>query len=220
MWCHQFPNPENARRVKVSLPSSPGIDSDWLRRLQISPFVDPPLPTLGQTVLVLYAEGIETNGYYLNLVNDTNPPLDKSSNQKDYYESIPGNKDSTISGDETKEIGGDLDETISGNTTQTTSGNEEHRTDGNIIIEGGQSITLKTDSGSSITLSAAGYVEIVDALGRRIRLGGAGGINNQWDLAGYPLTVVNSSSFTINGKEVAVVGATDSRGDTVVTRGY
>ncbi|BAY64989.1 hypothetical protein NIES22_50900 [Calothrix brevissima NIES-22] len=205
-------DPENKRRIKVSLPSSPQVQSDWLRRLSTSPNIDAPLPAIGMTVLVLFAEGVETNGYYLSLINQTNPPRDKESAQDDYSEAIPGNK--------VVEVGGNLDEVISGDTTQSTSGNEEHRTDGNILIECGQAITLRTDSGASITLSSAGYVEIKDVLGRRIRLGGVGGVNNQWDLAGYPLTVINATSFTINGKEVATVDATTNEGDVITNRGW
>lgn len=205
-------DPESKRRVKVSYPSSPQLQSDWLRRLSISPYVDAPLPAIGMTVLVLFAEGVETNGYYLSLINQTNPPRDKESVQDDYSEAIPGNK--------SIEVGGNLDQIIEGDKAQNISGNEEHRTDGNILIECGQGITLRTDSGASITLSSAGYVEIKDALGRRIRLGGVGGINNQWDLANYPLEIVNATSFTINGSEVATVGAVDSDSDQIINRGW
>lgn len=205
-------DPENRRRVKVALPSNPTLESDWLMRLSPYPFVDAPLPQIGQTVLILYADGIETNGWYLSVMNDTNPSRDKQDAIKDLSEEIPGNKDVSIKGDKTEAVEGSVETSIEGN--------EDHRTEGDIVVECGKALTLKTDSGASITLSSTGFVEIKDALNRRIRLGGPGGVTNQWDLAGFPLTVINASSFTINGQEVATLGAMDNDGDTLISKGW
>lgn len=204
-------DPENKRRVKVSSSSNPSTESDWLIRILPYPNIDPPLPEIGQTVHVDYIDGLETKGCYRTVMNDTNPSKDKKSAVNDHHESTPGNKDESIGGDHTVSIKGDRNETINGLWSL--------RADDYIQIECGSLLSLRTDSGASITLTSAGYVIIEDAQGRQIRLGGAGGFNTTWDLNNSPLNIINASSMTINSKEIATVGA-HTNNYIVVDRGW
>lgn len=210
---HQYPvlaivtntsDPENKRRIKVSLPSSPGLESDWLRRLLPYPQVDPPLPAVGQTVLILYVDGVETNGFYLSTVNATNPPRSKDSVQNDYSEGIPGNREIEIAGDD--------DLTVNQNVN--TSAGED------ITVKAGKSIRFQTDSGAYLELSEAGLVMLGDAFGHKWTLGGAGGNAWVWDANGASIQVVNASNYSINGHQIATVGAIDTHGDTITNRGW
>ncbi|BAY23709.1 hypothetical protein NIES2100_35010 [Calothrix sp. NIES-2100] len=210
---HQYPvlavvtnnsDPENKRRIKVSLPSSPNLESDWLRRILPYPQIDPPLPAVGQTVLILYIDGVETNGFYLSVVNATNPPRSKDSAQNDYSESIPGNRSTEINGND--------DLTV--NKTVTTSAAED------ITIKAGKSIKFQTDSGAYLELSEAGFVTLADAYGHKWTLGGSGGNAWVWDANGASIQVVNATNFSINNHQIATVGATDTHGDTITNRGW
>lgn len=167
-------DPQNRRRIKASDPAAPSLETDWLRRLQHHPSIDPPLPKIGQTVLVLSIDGDPLNGWYLLCCNDTNPVLPKANPQDDLHEVVVGDKD--------------------------------ERTDGDRIINVGQSLTLKNDAGASITLAASGNVVITDAAGNSINL--ASGIT------------FGTSSLVVGGKQIATVGALDSRSDTIVQKGW
>lgn len=207
-------DPENKRRVKVSLPSAPQLESDWLRRLLPSPFIDPPLPTVGQTVLVLYAEGVETNGYYISLMNATNPPRDKESVQDDYSEAIPGNRE--------VEIGGNDSLTIKGEFSTTTDKSATHNAEEDFKVEVKRNIIM--DALQALTLIAAQYVMLkagqwfikLYSNGTSEMGGGVLTIN----CGGYGLHFVNTGTMTINGKEVATVGAVDSDNNIIIDKGW
>jgi hypothetical protein len=134
-------DPEGKRRIKVSDPAKPGLDSDWLRRVQSHPFIDPPLPPIGSTVLCFFVDGSELNGWYQSCVNATNPPLDKTDEQLDYAIETPGErsdrtrKDHEISVGKTFVLKNDAGASI----TLTESGAIEIRS------AGGQVMTLDAD---------------------------------------------------------------------------
>lgn len=237
--CTNNKDPLGMRRIKVALESKAGlVDSDWALRLPINPYHDAPLPLPGTSVLVAAIDGDPHDLVWLGVtMNDTNPADDQ---QKDYVndntQTIPGDNKLTVSGDDTQAIGGDRTTTIKGNythtavqdETRTVEGTHTHtvekqeirRTDQNLTISCGQSITFKTDSGASLTLAATGSVMLADAFGHKWTLGGASGNSWQWDLNGATVEILNAGGLTINGHQAATVGARDSEGHTLVTRGY
>lgn len=168
-------DPEKRRRIKVSDPAAPGLDTDWLRRATDSPFTDPPLPPIGSTVLVLFVDGDVTNGWYLSCTNDANPPQAKPNLVDDLYSVVPGSVNER---------------------------SHEHR-----VIDVGESLTLRTDSGASIKLTASGNVEIRSAGGALLTLAGSE-------------IKSDAASITAGGKQVATITATDTRGDQLVTKGW
>ncbi|ALF55616.1 hypothetical protein ACX27_26685 [Nostoc piscinale CENA21] len=209
-------DPEGRRRIKVALPSNPQVQSDWIRRLTPFPQFDPPLPEIGQTVLVFYADGLETNGYYLQLVNDTNPALAKDSALNDHATAVNGTRTTTIGGDDTT--------TVSGSSTLQASEDISNECDGDFSVDAGQDILMEglrdlkliASRYLRIQVSPSNYIEL--SFDGTNRVGGAWTIN----LSGSSINFINASSsaITINGKAVAVVGAAVSGGGTVVTSGY
>lgn len=86
-------------------------------------------------------------------------------------------------------------------------GNQQERTDKDRVIDVGKSLTLRTDSGASIQLTASGSIVITSSSGSSFTLDGG--------------IVTSTGSFTVGGKEIATVGAADNDdGDTLVTRGW
>lgn len=150
-------DPQGDRRIKVTQPGAPTLETDWIRRLQPSPYIDPPLPPVGSTVLVLSIDGDTTNGWYLQCVNQTNPPLAKADPISDHHQRVPG------------------DQSINVGSTFT------------LTVDGGASITV--GPGNVVTVSAS---EIL----------------------------VDTTSFMIKGKQIATVGAVDSQGHALVSKGW
>ncbi|MBD2196619.1 MULTISPECIES: phage baseplate assembly protein V [Calothrix] len=207
-------DPENKRRVKVSLPSAPQLESDWLRRLLPSPFVDPPLPIVGQTVLVLYAEGVETNGYYISLMNATNPPRDKESVQDDYSESIPGNKVVEIGGDDSLTVKGEFSTTTDKSATHTAEEDFKVEVKRNILMDALQALTLV--AAQYVMLKAGQWFIKLYSNGTSEMGGGVLTIN----CGGYGIELTNCSTLSVNGKQITTLGAVDSDGDVIVNKGW
>jgi hypothetical protein len=207
-------DPDKKRRIKVALASSPQLESDWLRRLSTTPFVDEALPLIGQTVLVLWADGLETNGYYLSVNNLTNPPRDKEDIVKDYSAEIPGNKSILV--------GGNDDLTVKGEALITSEKSVTTKADLDFKVEVKRNIFMQALQ--AITLSAAQYV-MLQAGTWAIKLFS----NGTSEMSGSVLTVncnglgfhfTNVGTMTINGKSVVVVGASDTDGDTITNKGW
>ena len=133
-------DPENRRRIKVSDPAAPGLDTDWLRRLTDSPFVDPPLPPIGSTVLVMFVDGDPTNGWYLSCTNDTNPPQSKGNAIADFWAVVKGEATERTDKDRTINVGGSL----------------RLQTDGGAYIELAQNGNIVLGNGSGATISLVG----------------------------------------------------------------
>ena len=133
-------DPENLRRVKVNDPNKPDVDTPWLARVLPYPDFDPPLPEVGETVLVVAIGDDITKATYQPLVNRTNPPLPKNDVVKDWHDKVPGDRESRTDGDSTINIGKSL-------TLQTDSGAK-------IILSESGSITLESADGSTITLGS------------------------------------------------------------------
>lgn len=227
-------DPTNQRRIRVADPSRPGLESDWLLRLQPFPYLDPPLPAIGQTVICLFEDGKESSGWYLTCVNQTNPALAKESPQNDWWCEIPGHRtekiggkrDTTIAETDTTEVGSDRSTTVKGR--------DDERVDLHQEVSVGLSLTLKNDAGASLTLTAAGAVVLADAYGNRMVLGGATGSvpgvttdfawqtnsNAVLNLGGNSFAITNANNVTIAGKSVTTIGALDTASEALVTRGW
>lgn len=207
-------DPEKKRRVKVALASSPQLESDWLRRLDISPFSDPCVPTIGQTVLVLWADGLETNGYYLTVNNLTNPPRDKEDIVKDYSSEIPGNKSVLVNGNDDLTVKGEA--LITSEKSVTTKADLDCKVEvkRNFIAQALQAITLS--AAQYILLQAGTWAFKLYSNGTSEMTGGILTVN----CGGFGLAFTNVGTMTINGKQICTTGAVDSRGDSLVTKGW
>lgn len=167
-------DPQGQRRLRASDPVMPGLETYWLRRLVVAPRLDSPVPDVGSTVLVLSVDGDPVNGWWMECMNDTNPPLKKSDPLQDLH--------SDVRGEQVERVGKDLS------------------------ISVGESLTLRNDAGASITLAASGNVIIEDSSGNKMTL--AGGIT------------FSTGSLQVGGKQIATVGAPDTRNDILTDRGW
>ncbi len=207
-------HPEKKRMIKVALASSPQLESDWLRRVSTTPFVDEPLPIIGQTVLVLWADGLETNGYFLTVNNLTNPPRDKEDIIKDYSAEIPGNKSILVNGDDGLTVKGEVK--VNSEKSVTTKADEDCKVEvkRNFIAQALQAITLS--AAQYILLQAGSWFFKLYSNGTSEM----GGSVLTVDCAGLGINFVNVGTMTINGKSVATVGAVDTDGEPLVSKGW
>ncbi|KOP22828.1 hypothetical protein AMR41_29490 [Hapalosiphon sp. MRB220] len=219
--CVANEDPLNQRRIKVALPSSPQVESDWMRRLLPYPNIDPPLPTIGSTCLILFADGLETNGWYISLMNQINPPLDKKDAIKDLYKVVPGDNDVAIKGDDSRTVDGKI--TVNGGDIEITSEKD-------IEVQASEDFTVDTDKDISmtcdqkLTLFAQHYLRLQAGPSNYIQLGvnGESSVSGNWvfDLGGASLSFVNVGGFSINGKQVATENALDNDGDRIIDKGW
>ncbi|QVQ57083.1 baseplate protein [Anabaena phage Elbi] len=228
-------DPENRRRIKIADPLFGNlVESNWIRPIRVSQNQDNPLPQINQMVIVWFVDGDSEKGYYLPVINDTNPSRDKLDAVNDSAVRIEGNNSLIVDGNDSGEIGGNqtiaiageqnlnvdgnLIENIGGDIDQNVTGKIEVRSESTILIDADGTIIIKNDSGAFISLGGNGEVLIQDSQGRKIRLGGA--FNSTWDLNGLPMQFINATSITIAGKQIATVGAVDSQGHTIVNKGW
>lgn len=246
-------DPDNQRRIKCSISAIPALETYWIRRLPLYPGFDPPMPQIGQTVLILCNQGNETEMSYIAAQTPPNPPLGKEDPVNDWWVDIPGsqntivkkNKDLTVGNNHTEDIGNDQTVTI-GNRQDVTVGLEaSHRTALDNTISVGKSLRLVNDAGAGLTLHESGALILNDAFGNEIALGGiSAGLNDytsdaiwysrtgslNWHLFDNNLNIyrinnwdfgVNASgNVRINGKNIATVGAPDSGGDVLTSKGW
>jgi hypothetical protein len=186
-------DPEKQRRILVSSPIIPGLDSYWVRRLQVMPFFDPPMPTIGQTVLLLSIAGDFINTFYLSVVNDTNAPIPGKKNVlDDSYQEIPGNG--------TTELRGNL-EVMAGKSIK-------------LVTASGSYVELN-ESGEVVIASASGHKMTLGGSNGAIALDAQGGTINGINAGDFKL-----STSASGGKTVATVTAPDTRGDTLIGAGW
>lgn len=211
-------DPDNKRRIKIHLPSCPGLESQWLYRLTPNPDLDAPVTKIGQTVMVLFQDGIETNGFYISIQNATNPPIASDEPLIDHSESTKGKRLIDIVKDFVLSVAGKWTAQIKGN----------------IDIKSNSRITFSNLAGASLTLHEVGVAIIQDSLGNRVVLGG------QTLGLGYPSDIIfdmvtsnltlnmnnravqinNASDIKIGANSVAVVGALVTNGNSVISKGY
>ncbi|AND75601.1 baseplate assembly protein [Nostoc phage A1] len=228
-------DPEGRRRVKIADPLFGNlIESNWIRPIRVSQNQDNPLPQINQMVIVWFVDGDSEKGYYLPIINDANPSREKDDPvndsavriegnntiriDKNDSETVGGNQTVAIAGEQNINVDGNLIENIGGDIDQNVTGKIEVRSESTILIDADGTIIIKNDSGAFISLGGNGEVLIQDSQGRKIRLGGA--FNSTWDLNGLPMAFINATSVTIAGKQIATVGAVDTRGDTIVNKGW
>ncbi len=221
-------DPEQRRRIKIADPLFGGLlESNWVSPIRVTQNYDPPLPQINQMVIIWFIDGDSEKPYYLPIINDTNPSRDKENDENDESYRIEGNRKTKIDGKDdysvggvvSEDIGGDRTTNIAGDNAETIEGDLSIRAEQTIDLGSGGSIFIHNDSGAFLSLTGTGIVVLQDAAGRKITLGGVGGLG-QWDLNNLPLTVINANSFKINNKEIATVGALDSRGDSLTTKGW
>ena len=219
-------DPAGLRRIRVSRSVQAGVShSYWAYAGRSQTHTDEPLPAVGSTVLVGAVDGDPHDLIFIKTIcNDRNPPdlrqsnpiLDHSSEvQGDEYKNVTGDRSHQIRGDETIEVGGNLSIKASG-------GSLKVRSDmGRLDISALDTITIRCESGaSSISLLASGAIVLQDGAGRTLTLPGLVGSPSLFDLNLTSLNIVNASDATINSKSICVLGALDSRGDTLVNRGW
>ncbi|AND75512.1 baseplate protein [Nostoc phage N1] len=228
-------DPEERRRIKIADPLFGNlVESGWIRPIRVSQNQDNPLPQINQMVIVWFVDGDSEKGFYLPVINDTNPSRDKQDSVNDSAIRIEGNNSLKVDGNDSGEIGGNqtlaiageqninvdgnMIENIGGDIDQNVDGKIEVRSESTILIDADGTIIIKNDSGAFISLGGNGEVLIQDSAGRKIRLGG--GFNSTWDLNNLPMSFINATSVTIAGKEIATVGAVDNDGDTIVNKGW
>ncbi|MEH1803216.1 MAG: phage baseplate assembly protein V [Nostoc sp.] len=205
---------QNKRRIKVSFPSSPSLESDWIRRLDIAPRVDANLPPINSTVLILFVDGLESNAYYLPIINDTNPPKDKEDIVNDYYSSIPGSKNVSVNGTDTLNVSGEVAINSEKSITSTTTEDVKAYSKRNIFMQALQAITLS--AAQYVLLQAGTWFFKLYSNGTSEMGGGILTIN----CGGFGINFTNVGTMTINGKSVTTLTATDSRGDTIISKGW
>lgn len=242
-------DPMGQRRIKVSTEAMGAMsETYWIQAGRISSYSDEPLPPVGTTVLVGFVEGDSSDGFLLRtLSNNRNPPDTSQANPiKDNTHEIPGDERRQIAGDRKVEIGGDEERIVQGDLSISCKGekisidapqgdievsasgggnikisgsfNVDVLTKKTISIVGDQKITLR--QGNATLIAADGYWELTNASGQRFRFGGFGSGIIELDLNGAQMNLINASDIQIQGKSIATVGAIDSRGDALVSRGW
>lgn len=218
----QNEDPLTKRRIKVSFPSSPTLESDWIRRLDVAPGVDANIPPINSTVLVFFVDGLESNGYYLPIINDTNPPKNKADIINDSYSTIPGNRTIEVGGNDSLTVEKDINIEAGGNINTTTpdSISFDSRKGFNVVSE--QDIIMNCMR--ALVLQAETYLRLQAGPFNSIELGANGDskMSGNWtiDMGGGSLNFTNVGGFTINGKKIVVVGGVDSDSDTITNPGW
>ena len=74
-------DPQALGRIKATIASQGGrTETDWLFRNLHSPLSSPPVPNIGDTVLIGYLDGDSHKGFYYGvLTNNLNPAADKDT---------------------------------------------------------------------------------------------------------------------------------------------
>lgn len=93
-------DPLNLRRIKVNFAENPDLDSYWIMRSPTYHDIDPPLPKIGQTVLIEFVNGDITMGFYRVVQNDVNKPHFSDNPAIDLSVKIEGDRISQIQGDD------------------------------------------------------------------------------------------------------------------------
>lgn len=220
------------RRIRVTREAQGGqSDSDWFPCGRASSFTDEPIPPVGTHCLVALVNGDPHKPFFLRtLSNQTNPPDQGQLNPtQDNTTQIPGDDRHVIGGDRFTGIVGALTQEIGSDCTITCKGQTYH-----IDAELGELLFTALATGvGTVTVQAAdkirfeqggAYAQMENgqwtfgsADGMKWTLGGG---TWTWDAGGAAIRIVNASDVTISNKSIATIGAVDSRGDAIVTRGW
>lgn len=225
-------DPTGLRRIRVTREAQAGqSETDWFPCGRSSSTSDEPIPPVGTHCLIGLVNGDPHKPFFLRtLSNNTNPPdtgqLDPTA---DNTTQIPGDDRHLVKGDRfvgvdgahTEEIGGDCVITCKGETYQ-------------LNAEFGELLFTALSTGvGAVTVQAADKIRFEQGGAFAQMQNGAWTFGNadgmtwtfgggawNWNAAGAAIRIVNASDVTILGKSVATIGATDSRGDALVTRGW
>lgn len=238
------PPPDKPRHIRVTTGAKGGkTQTYWIQPMRLIPFYDPPMPPIGSTVICACIDGNPHDMVWLgNVINDTNPEFEQDDPVKDSSQTIPGNNTTKIEGNESNTVVGNKSVLIQGE-YNTKSERSEHRqvtedlvieVQKNITIKAGLKVTIQNAAGAAITLTPNGAVIIGSAFGNKLVLGGGSagvpGVSSDfvmeaagaavWNLGGGSINITNLSDARILNRSIATVGAVDSRGDDLVTRGW
>jgi hypothetical protein len=217
-------DPSGQRMIRVSRQIQANrSQSYWIQAGRSSSYSDEPLPKIGDTVLIALSEGDAHDGYLLRtLANATNPPDTEQKNPiKDNTIEIPGDEKQTIGGNQSLNVSGNKIEVVDGKLEIKVNGGQISIDSvlGRMDLTALDSITLKNDAGASLVLLEDGSVLITDKFGKTLNWGGGNGTIYDWNLGGSNFNFTNVGKVYIEGIEVAVVGAKDTRNDTLTTSG-
>lgn len=236
-------DPTGLRRVKVSREAQGGQgESDWIPCGRSSSFTDEPIPPPGTACLIGLVAGDPHKPFILRTYsNASNPPDEGQLNPiADDTTVIPGDARRQVQGNQVLAIAGEQDETVEGDCYIKVKG-QKYQIDAefgevliNAIASGVGRVAIASSLMSEVTSDTAvllkqggaslelkgGAMTITTAGGMKWTFGGATGNDWVWDLNGRSVQVINAGGFSINGKQVIVVGSTDSDSDVNNTRGY
>jgi hypothetical protein len=95
-------DPLNNRRIRVKYDHTPDVESDWILRATIAPGIDPPVPRVGQRVIISYHDANPHLATYTGVINNsvtnlpfasTNPLIDHIEFAAgDIYSFVPANR--------------------------------------------------------------------------------------------------------------------------------
>ncbi len=180
-------DPENLRRVRVMSPDRGNSVSDWLSRISLYSGQDIPVPNVGDTVILGSIDNDSHTDCVIGVLTCENSNQPLEKDNLQNYFSYTQNHHRVRA----EHI---LLETVAGQV-------EIHSTG---LVE------IKNELGS-LKLLPSGYIVISNPSGTITF--GSGGINIT-----SPGTVeITSPNLTHNGTKVALIGGTDSRGDTTLS---
>lgn len=229
-------DPEERRRIKVYDPFLNGKQlSLWIEPLRTTRSSDPMVPLRGQTVILNFINGNPDEPLYSLYYNDPNPSKPKLNAINDQWNTIDGNATEEVGGDRERIVEGREEISIGDDRNTIIKGKEEIRVDRDYSVNSGETILLKNDAEASIFMDGRGIethqlppngglvinigeyniIKIIPSEDYSISIKSPVPLNIE-----APAISTTTSSFTINGREIIVVGSTDSDGDTNDNRGY
>lgn len=191
-------DPLDLRRIRVTTTAKAGLtQGDWAMRVLPCPYWDPPMPTVGMSAIIENTDGNPHDALYLgHPINNTNPAYLKSDPLLDDWRYIPG--------DSILEIGGGAEYSLGDSWISTVE-------TGDWIVNVSEGVCTITGPSSSIQID--GNTIKLKALSN-VSIDAPQGIT----LNGSYLNVTNGR-WSIDGQEIAVIGARDSDNDVLVSSG-
>lgn len=223
-------DPEKRRRVRVSDPACPGLETYWIRPVRSESYIDCVLPDVGATVICWFVDGNPIDGYYLPVQNDTNPPFDKADPIKDRWQNVPGisrsdvgkdrldntsnNHVETVGNDATLDVKRNVLETIAGTFTQQVKKAIDIFSNLSIILrlanlakfelkETGE-ISARTPIGSGFTFSPDGQLTLFVTNINILPPVGSSGTSTPINLGGRTMQLNNGSLLMTNMTNVRI----------------
>lgn len=219
-------DPEGRRRVKVYDPTKGNqYQTEWLLPLRIMPTHDTPMPRVNDTVLLIFINGDPQDALYLPYTNQINAPLEKENPIDDLVQQIPGNNINNILGRLETTVKGALTKYVESTAEEYYNAFYKLYSKAETLIDAATQLTLTgqqlariASTGCSITL-ANGVITWSWAGGTKTMVMGSDG-NLTIDMGGGQFNIVNANGLTVNNKSITTIGAVDSRGDTLTTKGW